>query len=300
MTQRRRPAGRAHPQRRNLARRRQGPRAGEVRSSRRRHPAGRREPGGRSRRACSANGIRTASRFSPKSAARSATKTSIEGETMRIGKGPQRSHSLRDHGAQGRSASADRARRRRRQDSRLLLPAGKGPHRSRRRQDRSRPARCWPRRRAKSSGTQDITGGLPRVTEIFEARKPKDPAVIAEIDGTVELLGEKRRGKRTIIVRSESGIEREHLVPHGKHLRVHAGDFVRAGEALVDGPLVPHDILRISGEEAVQQYLLAKFRTSTAASASKSTTSTSRSSSPRCCARCASRRSATPTCCPAA
>ena len=62
------------------------------------------------------------------------------------------------------------------------------------------------------SGTQDITGGLPRVTEIFEARKPKDPAVIAEIDGTVELLGEKRRGKRTIIVRSESGIEREHLV----------------------------------------------------------------------------------------
>src|SRR5947207_9454608 len=105
------------------------------------------------------------------------------------------------------------------------------------------------------AGTQDITGGLPRVTEIFEARKPKDPAVIAEIDGTVEILGEKRRGKRTIIVRSESGIEREHLVSHGKHLRVHSGDVVRAGDALVDGPLVPHDILRISGEEAVQQYL---------------------------------------------
>ena len=110
------------------------------------------------------------------------------------------------------------------------------------------------------SGTQDITGGLPRVTEIFEARKPKDPAVIAEIDGTVELLGEKRRGKRTIIVRSESGIEREHLVSHGKHLRVHASDFVRAGEALVDGPLVPHDILRISGEEAVQQYLVREIQ----------------------------------------
>ncbi len=106
-----------------------------------------------------------------------------------------------------------------------------------------------------ATGTQDITGGLPRVTEIFEARKPKDPAVIAEIDGIVEILGEKRRGKRTIIVRSETGIEREHLVSHGKHLRVHSGDFVRAGEALVDGPLVPHDILRISGEEAVQQYL---------------------------------------------
>ena len=97
-----------------------------------------------------------------------------------------------------------------------------------------------------ASGTQDITGGLPRVTEIFEARKPKDPAVIAEIDGTVELLGEKKRGKRSIIVRSETGIEREHLVSHRKHLRVHAGDNVRAGEALVDGPLVPHDILRIS------------------------------------------------------
>jgi DNA-directed RNA polymerase subunit beta' len=110
------------------------------------------------------------------------------------------------------------------------------------------------------SGTQDITGGLPRVTEIFEARKPRDPSVIAEIDGTVELLGEKRRGKRTIIVRSETSIEREHLVSHGKHLRVHAGDFVRAGEALVDGPLVPHDILRISGEEAVQQYLVREIQ----------------------------------------
>jgi DNA-directed RNA polymerase subunit beta' len=106
-----------------------------------------------------------------------------------------------------------------------------------------------------ATGTQDITGGLPRVTEIFEARKPKDPAVIAEIDGTVELLSEKKRGKRSIIVRSESGIEREHLITHNKHLRVHSGDTVRAGDALVDGPLVPHDILRISGEEAVQQYL---------------------------------------------
>ncbi|NBU41869.1 MAG: DNA-directed RNA polymerase subunit beta', partial [Planctomycetia bacterium] len=111
-----------------------------------------------------------------------------------------------------------------------------------------------------ASGTQDITGGLPRVTEIFEARKPKDPAIMAEIDGKVELLGEKRRGKRTIVVRNESGIEKEHLVTHGKHLRVHAGDYVKAGEALVDGPLVPHDILRISGEEAVQQYLVREIQ----------------------------------------
>jgi len=110
------------------------------------------------------------------------------------------------------------------------------------------------------TGTQDITGGLPRVTEIFEARRPKDPAVIAEIDGIVEILGEKRRGKRTIVIRNEAGIEREHLVSHGKRLRVHSGTFVRAGEALVDGPLVPHDILRISGEEAVQQYLVREIQ----------------------------------------
>jgi len=107
-----------------------------------------------------------------------------------------------------------------------------------------------------ASGISDITGGLPRVTEIFEARKPKDPAVIAEIDGTVEILTEKKRGKRTIVIRSESGIEREHLVPHGKRFLVHTADIVKAGQALVDGPLVPHDILRVSGEEAVQQYLL--------------------------------------------
>ena len=106
------------------------------------------------------------------------------------------------------------------------------------------------------TGTQDITGGLPRVTELFEARKPKDPAVISEIDGIVE-LGEKRRGKRTIIVRNEaSGMEVEHLVPHGKHLRVHRGDQVRAGEPLVEGPLVVQDLLRINGEERLQNYIL--------------------------------------------
>jgi DNA-directed RNA polymerase subunit beta' len=106
-----------------------------------------------------------------------------------------------------------------------------------------------------AGGTQDITGGLPRVTEIFEARKPKDPAVIAEIDGVVEILSEKKRGKRSIVVRNESGVEREHLVTQNKHPRVHSGDIVKAGDSLVDGPLVPHDILRVSGEEAVQQYL---------------------------------------------
>jgi DNA-directed RNA polymerase subunit beta' len=110
------------------------------------------------------------------------------------------------------------------------------------------------------SGTQDITGGLPRVTEIFEARRPRDPSVMAEVAGLVR-LGEKRRGKRTIWVQPVDdngkpvGEEREHLVPHGKHLRVHTGDYVREGDPLVVGPLVPHDILRISGIEAVQNYL---------------------------------------------
>ncbi|MCR9120566.1 MAG: DNA-directed RNA polymerase subunit beta', partial [bacterium] len=106
-----------------------------------------------------------------------------------------------------------------------------------------------------SQGITDITGGLPRITEIFEARRPKEPAVIAEIDGIAELLQEKKRGKRTIVVRSESGIEREHLVPQKRFL-VHTGDHVKAGQALIEGPLVPHDILKVSGEEAVQQYLV--------------------------------------------
>jgi len=111
-----------------------------------------------------------------------------------------------------------------------------------------------------ASGVSDITGGLPRVTEIFEARKPKDPAVLAEIDGVVEIKGEKRRGKRTIDVKSESGVEFEHLVPPNKRFLVHSGDHVSAGNALVDGPLVPHDILRVSGEEAVQEYLLREIQ----------------------------------------
>jgi DNA-directed RNA polymerase subunit beta' len=108
-----------------------------------------------------------------------------------------------------------------------------------------------------SEGTQDITGGLPRVTEIFEARRPKEPAIMAEIDGTVELVREMKRGKRTILVKNEeSGVVQEHLVPHGKHLKVQSGDRVRAGQPLVEGPLIPHDILRINGEDALQVYLL--------------------------------------------
>jgi DNA-directed RNA polymerase subunit beta' len=108
-------------------------------------------------------------------------------------------------------------------------------------------------------GSQDITGGLSRVTELFEARRPKDPAVMAEVDGVVE-LGERKRGKRTVVVRADSGKEYEHLVPQGKHLLVHRGDHVHAGDRLVDGSLIPHDILAISGEEKLQTYLLTEVQ----------------------------------------
>jgi DNA-directed RNA polymerase subunit beta' len=107
-----------------------------------------------------------------------------------------------------------------------------------------------------ASGSQDIVGGLPRVTEIFEARKPKDPAVMAEISGKVEIFSDKRKGKMTIRVASEAGLEKDHHVPNDKQLLVHAGDFVQAGDPLTEGPLVPHDILRIKGEEALWTYML--------------------------------------------
>jgi DNA-directed RNA polymerase subunit beta' len=105
-------------------------------------------------------------------------------------------------------------------------------------------------------GSSDITGGLPRVTEIFEARKPKDPAVLAEISGKVEIYSDKRKGKMTIRVVSEAGLEKDHHVPQDRHLLVHSGDVVEAGDPLIDGPLVPHDILRIKGEEALWAYMI--------------------------------------------
>jgi DNA-directed RNA polymerase subunit beta' len=103
--------------------------------------------------------------------------------------------------------------------------------------------------------TRDITGGLPRIAELFEARKPKEPAVITEIDGAVR-FGDIKRGKREVIIIPESGDERIYEIPVGKHLRVHEGDSVRAGDRLSEGPVNPHDILRIKGPRAVQEYLL--------------------------------------------
>jgi len=103
--------------------------------------------------------------------------------------------------------------------------------------------------------TRDITGGLPRVAELFEARRPKDPAVISEIDGLVE-FGEDRKGLRTVIVKSSTGLSKEYTIPHGKHPTVYKGDRVFAGQQLTDGPVVPHDILRVCGDKVLQEYLL--------------------------------------------
>jgi len=103
--------------------------------------------------------------------------------------------------------------------------------------------------------TKDITGGLPRVAELFEARRPKDPSIISEIDGVVE-FGESKKGQKRIVVENETGMRKEYVIPHGKHLNVYRGDNVVAGEQLVEGPVVPQDILRVSGEQALQEYLL--------------------------------------------
>jgi len=103
--------------------------------------------------------------------------------------------------------------------------------------------------------TKDITGGLPRVVDLFEARHPKDPAVMAEVDGTVS-YGEIVKGARKIAVTTEDGEEREYSIPKGMHVTVQEGEVVRAGDAFTDGPKDPHKILEILGERELQQYLL--------------------------------------------
>ncbi len=105
------------------------------------------------------------------------------------------------------------------------------------------------------SKTKDITGGLPRVAELFEARQPKSPAVISHIDGMVE-LGGASKGMRKVKVLPPVGKEREYTIPPGKHLNVQTGDRVYAGQRLTDGPIIPQDILAVQGEDALRRYLL--------------------------------------------
>ena len=109
--------------------------------------------------------------------------------------------------------------------------------------------------------TKDITGGLPRVAELFEARKPKEHAVISEIDGVVS-FGKDTKGKRKVVITPEvdgklrPDLSKEYLIGKGKHISVHQGDRVRAGEALMDGAANPHDILKVLGEKELARYLV--------------------------------------------
>ena len=103
--------------------------------------------------------------------------------------------------------------------------------------------------------TKDITGGLPRVAELFEARRPKDAAVISEIDGRVE-FGGTVKGMRKLVIRDENDESKEYLISRSKHINVLEGDEVKAGEALMDGPINPHDILDVLGEQELQRYLV--------------------------------------------
>ena len=105
--------------------------------------------------------------------------------------------------------------------------------------------------------TKDITGGLPRVVELFEARKPRETAVISEIDGIVKHGGIVKGQRKIIIVPDEPGAEpREYSLPRGVHVNVQEGERVRAGEPLMDGPRNPHDILNVLGEKELQKYLV--------------------------------------------
>jgi DNA-directed RNA polymerase subunit beta' len=111
-----------------------------------------------------------------------------------------------------------------------------------------------------ASKTQDITGGLPRVAELFEARRPKDAAEMAKIDGVVSLEGTIRGKRRLIVSDSDTGDREEHLIPHGKHMIVQPGDLVYRGQHLTEGAADPHEILEILGPNAVQEYLLTEIQ----------------------------------------
>jgi DNA-directed RNA polymerase subunit beta' len=108
----------------------------------------------------------------------------------------------------------------------------------------------------KASKTKDITGGLPRVAELFEARKPKDACEIARIDGTVEIGGLVRGKRRVIVTDQKSGQQEEHLIPRSKHILVFNGDHIGKGDQITDGPVVPHDLLEILGPQALREHLV--------------------------------------------
>ena len=142
-------------------------------------------------------------------------------------------------------------------ERRYLLPSGS--HLVVHHDDTVHPGDVLAKIPRETTKTKDITGGLPRVVELFEARTPKEPAIISEIDGVVH-LGDLQRGMRKIIVEGDSGESREYLVPRSIHVNVQEGERVLAGDPLIDGPINPHDVLQVLGENELQRYLVDKIQ----------------------------------------
>jgi len=144
------------------------------------------------------------------------------------------------------------------EDGKTVLKAYQMPVRANlivRQGDRVMPGDVIAKIPRESARAKDITGGLPRVTELFEARKPRETAVMAEIDGVVK-FGNIVKGQRKVLIIGDDGETREYSIPKGANMFIQEGDRVKAGEPLVDGPLNPHDILAIQGIEALQRYLV--------------------------------------------
>ena len=143
------------------------------------------------------------------------------------------------------------------EEKRYLLPAGS--HLVVHDGDEIHPGETLVKIPRETTKTKDITGGLPRVQELFEARTPRDPAMISEIDGTVH-LGDIVKGNRIVHVRSDDGEEREYAIPRYIHVNVQESERVRAGDQLIDGPINPHDVLKVLGEKELQRYLVDKIQ----------------------------------------
>ena len=237
---------------------REGTRSRALPDRLRRAAQGEGRPGGRAGRRCWSSGIRTRSRSSPRSRARSASRTSSKGS--RCTRKWTRSRASRaciivDSPDEKKQPAIEIKGKDGKVNRKYHMPS----HAHLMVQDGEMVSAGdilakIPRETTK---TKDITGGLPRVVELFEARKPRETAVISEIDGIVKHGGIVKGQRKIIIVPDEPGAEpREYSLPRGVHVNVQEGERVRAGEPLMDGPSNPHDILNVLGEKALQAYLV--------------------------------------------
>jgi DNA-directed RNA polymerase subunit beta' len=142
-------------------------------------------------------------------------------------------------------------------ERRYLLPTGS--HLVAQEGQRVHPGEVLVKIPRETTKTKDITGGLPRVVELFEARSPKEPAIISEVDGIAH-IGEIQKGLRKVIVESDDGDTRDYLVPRSVHVNFQEGEHVQAGDPLIDGQINPHDILQVLGERELQRYLTDKIQ----------------------------------------